>query len=118
MQSWWPGAQYVTWVGIDGYYYRPSDTFASVFGRTIAAVRAFTGKPVLLSEAAVGPGAGQPAKIGDLFAGMRQYQTLGLVWFDIAQHRGIYHQDWRIEDSPAATAAFRLGASGLRLARP
>ena len=20
--SWWPGAQYVTWVGIDGYYYR------------------------------------------------------------------------------------------------
>ena len=40
--SWWPGAQYVTWVGIDGYYYRPSDTFASVFGRTIDQVRAFT----------------------------------------------------------------------------
>ena len=33
--SWWPGAQYVTWVGIDGYYYRSSDTFASVFGQTI-----------------------------------------------------------------------------------
>ncbi|HEX4255038.1 MAG TPA: glycosyl hydrolase, partial [Streptosporangiaceae bacterium] len=30
--SWWPGASYVTWVGIDGYYYRPSDTFFSVFG--------------------------------------------------------------------------------------
>ena len=38
--SWWPGAQYVTWVGIDGYYYRPSDTFASVFGQTINQVRA------------------------------------------------------------------------------
>jgi beta-mannanase len=24
--SWWPDAKYVTWVGIDGYYYRPSDT--------------------------------------------------------------------------------------------
>jgi Glycosyl hydrolase family 26 len=107
--SWWPGAGYVTWVGIDGYYYRPSYTFSSAFGRTIAAVRAFTNKPVLLSETAVGPEAGQSAKIGDLFAGMHQYQTLGLVWFDIAQHQGIYHQDWRIEDSPAAEAAFRLG---------
>jgi hypothetical protein len=116
--SWWPGAGYVTWVGIDGYYYRRSDTFAGVFGKTIAQVRAVTSKPVLLSETAVGPVAGQPAKIGDLFAGMRQYQTLGLVWFDIAQDQGIYHQDWRIEDSPAAAAAFRQGASTLRLAQP
>jgi hypothetical protein len=116
--SWWPGASYVTWVGIDGYYYRRSDTFAGVFGKTIAQVRAITSKPVLLSETAVGPVAGQPAKIGDLFAGMRQYQTLGLVWFDIAQNQGIYHQDWRIEDSPQAAAAFRQGASTLRLAQP
>ena len=107
--SWWPGARYVSWVGIDGYYYRPSDNFASVFGDTIAQVRAFTRKPVLLSETAVGPRAGQPAKITNLFAGMRQYKTLGLVWFDMAQHDGIYHQDWRIEDSPAAESAFRLG---------
>jgi beta-mannanase len=116
--SWWPGAQYVTWVGVDGYYYRPSSTFATVFGETIAHVRAFTRKPVLLSEAGVGPQAGQSTKIQNLFAGMRQYQTLGLVWFDIAQHQGIYHQDWRIEDSRAATAAFRRSASSLTLARP
>jgi mannan endo-1,4-beta-mannosidase len=107
--SWWPGRQYVTWVGIDGYYYRPTDTFASVFGRTIAQVRAFTSKPVLLSETAVGPRAGQFAKIQDLFHGMAAYQTLGLIWFDITQDDGIYHQDWRIEDNPAAEAAFRRG---------
>jgi mannan endo-1,4-beta-mannosidase len=115
--SWWPGAAYVTWVGIDGYYVRPSDTFASVFGTTVAQVRAFTSKPVLLSETAAGPAAGQPAKISDLFRGMHRYGTLGLVWFDIAQHRGIYQQDWRLEDSPAAEAAFRLGVSALTLAR-
>jgi mannan endo-1,4-beta-mannosidase len=115
--SWWPGAKYVTWVGIDGYYYRPSDTFASVFGKTIVQVRGITNKPVLLSETAVGPEAGQAAKIPGLFAGVRQYQTLGLVWFDIAQDDGPYHQDWRIENSPAAQAAFRLGASTLKLAR-
>jgi mannan endo-1,4-beta-mannosidase len=114
--SWWPGARYVTWVGIDGYYYRPSDTFASVFGRTIAEVRAITNKPVLLSETAVGPKAGQAAKIPGLFAGVRQYQTLGLVWFDIAQDDGLYHQDWSIEGSSTAEAAFRQGASTLKLA--
>jgi hypothetical protein len=49
---------------------------------------------------------------------MHQYGTLGLVWFDIAQSDGIYHQDWRIEGNPAAQAAFRLGASRLNLYRP
>jgi hypothetical protein len=116
--SWWPGAAYVTWVGIDGYYYRPSDTFASIFGQTIAQVRVFTDKPLLLSETSVGPAAGQPVKINDLFNGMRQYGTLGLMWFDIAQDDGIYHQDWHIEDSPAAVAAFRRDAAAMTLARP
>ena len=108
--SWWPGAGYVTWVGIDGYYYIPADNFVSVFGKTIAQVRAITNKPVLLSETAVGPEPSQAAKIANLFAGMHQYGTLGLVWFDIAQNDGLYHQDWRIENSPSAEAAFRLGA--------
>ncbi|MBV9206558.1 MAG: hypothetical protein JO037_14475 [Actinobacteria bacterium] len=116
--SWWPGAKYVTWVGIDGYYYSPSETFFSIFGKTIAQVRALTGLPVLLSEVAVGPEAGQPQKIPDLFDGMRRFGTLGLVWFDIAQHNGLYHQDWRIEDSRAAETAFRHAASALTLTRP
>ena len=107
--SWWPGAQYVTWVGIDGYYYRPTDTFGSVFGQTIDQVKAFTSKPVLLSETAVGPHAGQIVKILDLFQGMVAYKTLGLVWFDVAQHGGIDRQDWRIEDSPQAEISFQAG---------
>ena len=116
--SWWPGASYVNWVGIDGYYYRPTDSFFSVFGATVAQVRLFTGKPILLSEAAIGPAAGQAAKIPGLFTGMRQYGTLGLVWFDIAQNDGVYHQDWHLEDNPAAVSAFRHAASGLALAAP
>jgi len=111
--SWWPGAQYVTWVGIDGFYYRPSDTFASVFGKTITQVRTFTSKPVLLSEIAVGPAVGsaaaQFAKIQDLFHGMAKFKTLGLVWFDKAQHGSIFHQDWRLADNPFAQISFRLG---------
>ncbi len=81
-------------------------------------MRAFTRNAVLLLETAVGPVAGQFVKIQDLFHGMASYKTLGLVWFDKAQHEGIYHQDWRIEDNPAAEAAFRLGVATLTLARP
>jgi Glycosyl hydrolase family 26 len=115
---WWPGAQYVTWVGIDGYYVRPSDTFATVFGRTIGQVRAFTKKPILLSETGVGPEVGQFAKIADLFRGMRSYLALGLVWFDKDQDQGLWHQDWRIEGSTVAELAFRAGVEDLRLTRP
>ncbi len=116
--DWWPGNSYVNWVGIDGYYFLPSDTFASVFGRTIRQVRAFTSKPVLLSETAVGPAADQLLKITNLFQGMQQYGTLGLVWFDKTQDHGIFHQNWRIEGSTPAEAAFRVGVADLTLAHP
>jgi hypothetical protein len=103
---WWPGGSYVTWVGIDGYYYNSSTTFATLFGPTIAAVRAFTREPILIAETAVAPAAGQPAKIADLFAGVRLYGLLGFVWFD-SEHI----EDWRLS-SPGAIAAFRKGAVG------
>jgi len=117
VKQWWPGGRYVTWIGIDGYYYLRSDTFATVFGATIAQVAAFR-KPVLLSETAVGPLAGQPDKITDLFRGMAAYRTLGLVWFDITQDQGVYHQDWRVEDSPAAERSFRAAARRYLAWRP
>jgi mannan endo-1,4-beta-mannosidase len=101
---WWPGSAYVNWVGIDGYYLKPSWTFASLFGPTIKAVRALTLDPVLISETAASPAAGQPAKIADLFAGIRAYGLLGFVWFDADKK-----QDWRLI-SPAAGAAFARGA--------
>ena len=78
----------------------------------------FTGLPILLSEAAVGPAAGQALKIPDLVTGMRHYGTLGFVWFDIAQHQGIYHQDWHVEDSQAAETALRRSVSTLKLVDP
>jgi glycosyl hydrolase family 26 len=112
--SWWPGAHYVTWVGIDGYYRYPTDTFASVFLTTIHQVRAFTGKPILLSETAVGPRAApQFVKILDLFRGMATYKMLGLVWFDKNQQGSVEHQDWRIEDNYQAETSFKLGVKEL-----
>ena len=107
LRAYWPGARYVTWVGLDGYLTTWSETFSSVFGASIAAIRRLTAQPLLIAETAVGPVAGQVAKIGEIFSGMRQDRLLGIVWFDVAQHGGITRQDWRLEGNPAALAEFR-----------
>lgn len=111
---WWPGSSYVNFVGIDGYYYQPSWRFASLFGPTIKAVRELTLDPILISETAA-PAAIQPAKIRNLFAGVRAYGLLGFVWFDV--DKGNKYDDWRIS-SPAAFAAFRRGAETLERSAP
>lgn len=100
--DWFPGSSYVTWIGIDGYYLKPSWKFAPLFGPTIKAVHALTLDPILIAETGATPAVGQPAKIADLFAGLRAYGLLGFVWFDANKL-----SDWRL-DSPAAIAAFRL----------
>jgi mannan endo-1,4-beta-mannosidase len=100
---WWPGRSFVTWVGIDGYYLKRSLSFASLFGPTVAAVRALTDDPILIAETAASARV-QPAKISELFAGVRLYGLLGFVWFDAKTT-----EDWRLR-SPAAAAAFRQAA--------
>ena len=105
--SWWPGSSYVNWVGIDGYYYQPSWKFAALFGPTIKNIRTVTLDPILISETAA-PAAIQPAKIADLFAGIRAYGLLGFVWFNRNKEKA-----WRIA-GPAAIAALRRGAEKLK----
>ena len=102
---WWPGNAYVTWVGIDGYYTESSYTFTALFGPTIVAVRSLTNDPIIIAETGVAPAAGQPSRIADLFAGIREYELLGFTWFD-----AIGKQDWRLT-GPAAAAALRRGAA-------
>ena len=103
---WWPGSAYVTWVGIDGYYLKPSWQFAPLFGPTIAAVRKLTADPILIAETGAVPAAGKPAKITNLFAGIHAYGLLGFVWFNNANTQG---SDFSI-NTPAAAAAFHRGA--------
>ena len=106
LSQWWPGAAWVDWTGIAGYYYRSTDTFGSVFGSTIAGIRTFSSAPLLIAETAVGTTTNRESQIDALFAGVRAERLAGVVWFNEAQHGGLYHQDWRLEDDPAALAAF------------
>jgi Glycosyl hydrolase family 26 len=106
---WWPGNAWVDWAGVDGYFYRSSETFGIVFGHTLSQIRALTPKPVLISETAVAPAAGKAAKIPGLFAGAHAAGTIGLVWFDLPGNR-----DWKLEGDQAALAAFRAAVAHYR----
>jgi hypothetical protein len=103
----------VNWVGLDGYYYHSSWTFTSLFGPTFAAVRQWTQDPILIAETGAQTGPSQPAKIADLFAGVRLYRMLGFVWFDAKAGQ----DDWRLT-TPASFAAFRKNASAYYRPKP
>jgi hypothetical protein len=111
LKQWWPGAAWVNWVGVDGYYFGTADTFQSAFGSTIADIREFSQAPLLIAETAVGTTADRDSQIKGLFAGVRERHLAGLMWFDEAQNSGLYHQDWRLEDDPSALAAFSAAAA-------
>jgi mannan endo-1,4-beta-mannosidase len=97
--SWWPGSSYVTWVGIDGYYYTKSQGFAQLFGPTIVDVRRLTNDPIIIAETGASLAADQSAKVTDLFAGAEAYGLLGFVWFDADDTtQGL---DWRLRGQDA-----------------
>jgi mannan endo-1,4-beta-mannosidase len=103
---WWPGSSYVNWVGIDGYYLKNSWQFAPLFGPTIKIAHSLSRMPIPIIVSEVGAAtADQPAKIADLFAGVRAYGLLGFVWFDTNGSR-----NWTLT-TPAAIAAFRRGVN-------
>ncbi|HEX7992878.1 MAG TPA: glycosyl hydrolase [Streptosporangiaceae bacterium] len=110
LSRWWPGAKWVDWIGVDGYYFRATDTFGSVFGSTIAEIRTLSRAPLLIAETAVGTTPNRDSQITGLFAGVRTERLAGVIWFDEAQHAGLYHQDWRLEHDRSALAAFRAAA--------
>jgi hypothetical protein len=107
-RPWWPGSAYVTWVGIDGYYYTDDDSFHGVFDQTITEVRSFTRKPILIAETGIGARF-VPEAMPGLIDGIRRHHLLGLVWFDADAAR-----NWRLEGHPLAVAAFRREIATMR----
>jgi len=105
----WPGARYVTWVGIDAYYETPTSTFSNTFNPTLTLIRRFTQAPVLITETAVPKSPHAYAQTQSLFAGVRANpQIIGFVWFDINRR-----ELWKLEPDPGALAAFRAGVRSL-----
>ena len=106
--EWYPGDRYVNWVGLDGYL-RSGQTFREIFARQLRNIRSVSNRPVYLAETGVAGGLDQGRQIAQLFASLRGYRLLGLVWFDLDRK-----QPWRLEGRPAGIAAYRKAVSQLR----
>jgi hypothetical protein len=113
LKNWWPGNAYVNWVGIDGHYIHPADTFNSTFGATIRGIRKLTSDPVLIAETAVAPGSAQPGQLANLFTSAGHAPgILGFVWFNIDAR---YH--WHLGSDLAGEDEFRREAKAYLTAR-
>jgi hypothetical protein len=112
----WPGGDVVNWVALDGYYYTPTDTFESRFGQSIREVEQFWGGPIIIGETGVSPATNhQAADITDLFAGVAKYGLLGMIYYNLPPacppFCSFYHPDTRLDNAPAALAAYRAAVS-------
>jgi mannan endo-1,4-beta-mannosidase len=116
----YPGDEYVDWTGLDGYNKGtaksvPWRTFAYLFGpdyREITETLA-PSKPMLIAEVASSESGGSKgAWIEEMFAQIPAAfpKVRGLMWFDYIDQEN----DWPIETSPTATAAFAGGISDPR----
>ncbi len=82
----WPGSQYVSLVGIDGYLRSDSATYQSVFGQTVAKIRALTSKPIWIAETGLNIDATTGARLGAYLADVRASGLRGLLYFNQAQY--------------------------------
>ncbi|MER7751210.1 glycosyl hydrolase [Kitasatospora sp. NPDC097643] len=104
LAPYYPGDTYVDWAGMTGYFtrYGPK-TFDTLYGPTMAEIRAFTKKPFFISETASEQGKRQLADIDQLFSGLEAHDdVIGFIWFNIVKRA-----DWRIEAVPETLAAFK-----------
>ena len=113
LKALYPGDAYINWVGLNGYFTHPTLTYTSTFGPTMAKIRTFTAKPLLISETGVPSrnGAAVAGQVASLFEGAKDSPgVIGFVWFDYAQKGA--PENWDLADDPAALAAFRAAVRG------
>ena len=116
LSLYWPGDSYVDWVGLTGYFPASGpETFASLYGPTMAEIKHFTSKPIIIAETSVETGPSDLQAARSLVAGVKRHpRVLGFIWFDFDKD-GV---DWQIESRPALRAAMAAGVAGLRLINP
>jgi Glycosyl hydrolase family 26 len=81
--AYYPGDGYVDVVGVDGYLNGAGQTFASVFGSTLADIRKVTAKPVWIAETGIQPADGtRAARITRFAADAEAAGTTGFMHFN------------------------------------
>ena len=115
--TYWPGEEYVDWVGISGYWrgYQaaPAPNFSAVFAQTLGELRTLTPKPILLAEIGAGTDvdADRVEFLTTLFAGLAANpDVIGFVYFNDRKAGG----DWRMQFSQNMVDAFAVGVADER----
>ena len=112
LASLYPGNSYVDWIGLSGYYGTPGklsyESFNEVFGPTIADLRTFTSKPLVITETGATNVSGEMAPwITQMFEELPEHtDIIGVIWFE-----AVNVIDWKVTDDPAATRAFAAGVA-------
>jgi beta-mannanase len=107
LAAYYPGDQYVDWIGMDGYNWGYSgwQTFDALFNSVYSALTALTGKPLMIGEFGSAEQGGDKAGwISDALQKIRAgYPRIKLFcWFNINKER-----DWRTGSSASAEAAWK-----------
>ncbi|MFB7474966.1 glycoside hydrolase family 26 protein [Kitasatospora sp. NPDC056184] len=117
LDSLYPGDDYVDWIGLSGYYgtvgLEKYASFDQIFEPTLRKLRAFSQKPVVITETAATDSSGQKARwITEMFAQLPQHpDIIGLIWYE-----AVKEVDWRVTATDAASAAYAAGVSAPRYA--
>ena len=115
--DYWPGEDYVDWVGIAGYWRgfsgAPEPTFSAIFDRTLGELRSLTDKPILLAEVGAGTDVDTDRArwLTTLFDGLEANpDIIGFVYFNDVKSGG----DWRIQFSQTLVDIFANGVANER----
>jgi beta-mannanase len=105
ISNYYPGDQYVDWIGMDGYNWGVGDwkSFSSVFGPIYQELIALSSKPLMIGEFASAEQGGDKANwITDAFSQIQNnYPRVKIFcWFNINKER-----DWRINSSSSSETA-------------
>lgn len=104
LKPYWPGDQYVNWVGVDGYFTRNGiKHFDELFQPTLNEIEQFTDKPVLIVETGSESGSMRATAVQELFTRVASNKKIiGFVYFN-ARGSG----DWILDNDQKALKVFR-----------
>jgi mannan endo-1,4-beta-mannosidase len=117
--DYWPGGRYVDWIGISGFNWGAARNFGGwlsfdqIYKTRVAALMRYH-RPIALTEiGAPEVGGNKAAWIAQTFARLAHYPRIrALIWYDKRDSR---LEDWRIQSSRTAQAAFAHAVSGGRI---
>ena len=114
IDNYYPGRDYVDWVGMTGYY-RQGDgtaTFSATYDKTLAALRRVApGVPILLAEVgATESGGNKVGWVDSFFPGLAaNSDVVGFLWFNYATTENAVTSDWRVDSSVDVFNGFSAG---------